>query len=74
MHAAVNAKKILKTIGINIPIVTTLHGTDITLVGKSPFVLSAVNYAINESDAITNLYRFLKNETLVTLILKKKLK
>ena len=62
-YAAVNAKKILKSNGINIPIVTTLHGTDITLVGKSPFVLSAVNYAINESDIITAVSSYLKDET-----------
>jgi len=63
-YAAVNAKKILQSKGIEIPIVTTLHGTDITLVGKSPFVLSAVNYAINESDAITAVSSYLKKETL----------
>ena len=72
-YAAVNAKKILKTIGINIPIVTTLHGTDITLVGKKAlFVLSAVNYAINESDAITAVSSFLKNETLSNFDIKKR--
>ena len=58
-YAAVNAK-ILKSIGISIPIVTTLHGTDITLVGKSPYILSAVNYAINESDSITAVSNYLK--------------
>ena len=72
-YAAVNAKKILQSIGINIPIVTTLHGTDITLVGKSPFVLSAVNYAINESDAITAVSSFLKNETLNNFDIKKEI-
>jgi len=72
-YAAVNAKKILKSKGINIPIVTTLHGTDITLVGKSPFVLSAVNYAINESDCITAVSNFLKKETLKNFDIKKEI-
>lgn len=72
-YAAVNAKKILKSDGINIPIVTTLHGTDITLVGKSPFVLSAVNYAINESDSITAVSNYLKEETLKNFDIKKEI-
>jgi len=72
-YAAVNAKQILKSKRINIPIVTTLHGTDITLVGKSPFVLSAVNYAINESDRITAVSNFLKNETLKNFNIKKEI-
>ena len=53
--AAISAKNILLTYGINIPIITTLHGTDITLVGKSPFVLSSVNYAINKSSLVFTL-------------------
>jgi len=72
-YAAVNAKSILRSRGINIPIVTTLHGTDITLVGKSPFVLSAVNYAINESDCITAVSSYLKEETLRSFDIKKEI-
>ena len=72
-YAAVNAKRILKSRGVNIPIVTTLHGTDITLVGRSPFVLSAVNYAINESDSITAVSNYLKKETLKNFDIKKEI-
>ena len=63
-YAAVNAQKILSGQNINIPIVTTLHGTDITLVGKSPNVLSAVNYAINSSSLVTAVSNSLKLDTL----------
>ena len=51
--AAVNAKKILSTYGINIPIVTTLHGTDITLLGKDKSFKPVIEYAINQSDYVT---------------------
>jgi len=61
--AALMAKQILLTEGINIPIVTTLHGTDITLVGKDASYEPAVNYAINQSDAVTAVSQFLKDET-----------
>lgn len=63
-YAAVNAQQILLEKNISIPIVTTLHGTDITLVGKSPFVLSAVNYAINKSSLVTCVSESLKLDTL----------
>ena len=63
-YAAVNARKILLENNIDIPIITTLHGTDITLIGKSPFVLSAVNYAINQSSLVTSVSENLKSETL----------
>ena len=63
-YAAVNAQQILLTQNISIPIVTTLHGTDITLIGKSPFVISAVNYAINKSSIVTCVSESLKRETL----------
>ena len=63
-YAAVNAQQILLEKNIAIPIVTTLHGTDITLVGKSPFVLSAVNYAINKSSLVTCVSESLKLDTL----------
>ena len=62
--AALMAKQILLTEGIKIPIVTTLHGTDITLVGKDSTYEPAVNYAINQSDAVTAVSQFLKEETL----------
>jgi len=63
-YAAVNAQQILLEKNIFIPIVTTLHGTDITLVGKSPFVLSSVNYAINKSSLVTCVSASLKSDTL----------
>jgi N-acetyl-alpha-D-glucosaminyl L-malate synthase BshA len=50
--------------GINVPIVTTLHGTDITLVGSHPFYKSAVAFSINKSDAVTSVSQSLKDDTL----------
>ena len=62
--AAVNAKQILATKGIDIPIVTTLHGTDITLLGKDKSFKPVIEYAINMSDAVTVVSEDLKQETL----------
>jgi len=61
--AAVLAKNILKTQGIEIPVVTTLHGTDITLVGKDPSYEPVVTYSINESDGVTAVSEDLKKDT-----------
>ena len=61
--AAVNAKQILLTHSINIPIVTTLHGTDITLLGKDKSFKPVIEYAINSSDAITTVSQNLKEVT-----------
>lgn len=61
--AAVLAKNILKTHGIEIPVVTTLHGTDITLVGKDPSYEPVVTYSINESDGVTAVSEDLKKDT-----------
>ena len=63
-YAAYMAKKMLQEVGINIPIVTTLHGTDITLVGSHPFYRSAVTFSINKSDAVTSVSQSLKKDTL----------
>ncbi|WP_435139672.1 N-acetyl-alpha-D-glucosaminyl L-malate synthase BshA [Formosa sp. A9] len=63
-YAAYTAKKMLQEEGINIPIVTTLHGTDITLVGNHPFYKPAVTFSINKSDAVTAVSESLKNDTL----------
>jgi N-acetyl-alpha-D-glucosaminyl L-malate synthase BshA len=63
-YAAYMAKKMLQEEGINIPIVTTLHGTDITLVGSHPFYKSAVTFSINKSDAVTSVSQSLKEDTL----------
>lgn len=57
------AKQILKTHGISIPVVTTLHGTDITLVGKDPSYEPVVTFSINQSDGVTAVSEDLKKET-----------
>lgn len=63
--AAYMAKQIiLKKIGRNIPVITTLHGTDITLVGRDKTYEPVVTFSINESDAITAVSENLKEETL----------
>lgn len=61
--AAYMAKQILASQGIKIPVVTTLHGTDITLVGKDITFAPIVAFSINESDAITTVSESLKKET-----------
>ncbi len=63
-YAAYMAKKMLFEEGIKLPIVTTLHGTDITLVGSHPFYKSAVTFSINKSDAVTSVSQSLKDDTL----------
>lgn len=63
-YAAYMAKKMLQEEGIYIPIVTTLHGTDITLVGSHPFYKTAVTFSINKSDAVTSVSQSLKDDTL----------
>lgn len=62
--AALMAKNILLEQGINIPIVTTLHGTDITLVGKDPTYEPVVSYSINHSDAVTAVSESLRQDTI----------
>ncbi len=57
------AKQILKSQGINIPVITTLHGTDITLVGKDVSYEPVITFSINESDGVTAVSEFLKNAT-----------
>jgi L-malate glycosyltransferase len=61
--AAFMAKQILKSHGINIPFVTTLHGTDITLVGRDPSFEPVITFCINESDAVTAVSESLKEAT-----------
>ncbi|MFN3405146.1 MAG: N-acetyl-alpha-D-glucosaminyl L-malate synthase BshA [Cytophagaceae bacterium] len=61
--AAYMAKQILKTKGISIPVVTTLHGTDITLVGKDASFEPVVTFSINESDGVTAVSSDLKKDT-----------
>ena len=62
-YAAYMAKKILKENGYNIPIITTLHGTDITLVGNNPFYKPAVTFSINKSDIVTCVSKSLMEDT-----------
>jgi N-acetyl-alpha-D-glucosaminyl L-malate synthase BshA len=61
--AAYMAKQILRTQGIYIPVITTLHGTDITLVGRDPSYEPVVTFSINQSDGVTSVSRDLKKET-----------
>lgn len=61
--AAYMAKQILKEEGINIPVVTTLHGTDITLVGKDPSYEPVVTFSINQSDGVTAVSEDLRKAT-----------
>ncbi len=61
--AAYMAKQILKTHGVYIPVVTTLHGTDITLVGKDASYEPVVTFSINQSDGVTSVSEDLKRET-----------
>ncbi len=62
--AAYFARQILKKTGQDIPFITTLHGTDITLVGKDSTYAPVVTFSINESDAITAVSNSLREETL----------
>ncbi|MES2573873.1 MAG: N-acetyl-alpha-D-glucosaminyl L-malate synthase BshA [Bacteroidota bacterium] len=63
-YAGYMAKQMLKDEGINLPMITTLHGTDITLVGSHPFYKSAVTFSINKSDFVTSVSQSLKDDTL----------
>ena len=71
--SAVNAKQILATHNIYLPIVTTLHGTDITLLGKDKSFKPVIEYAINMSDAVTVVSENLKQVTLEYLRIKKEI-
>jgi len=62
--AAFMAQQILKTQGINIPFITTLHGTDITLVGRDPSFEPVIRFCINVSNAVTTVSESLKQDTI----------
>ena len=62
-YAGYMAKQMLKDEGIIIPMVTTLHGTDITLVGNHPNYKTAVSFSINKSDVVTSVSQSLKDAT-----------
>jgi L-malate glycosyltransferase len=57
------AKQILGERGAHVPIITTLHGTDITIVGSDPSYLPVVNFSINQSDGVTAVSGYLRDET-----------
>ena len=61
--AAVNAKRILADAGLTVPVVTTLHGTDITLLGKDASFKPVITHAINASDVVTTVSQSLKDDT-----------
>lgn len=61
--AAITAKQVLAEEGIHVPVITTLHGTDITLLGKDASFEPVISFAINKSDAVTAVSNSLKNDT-----------
>ena len=64
------AKSIIK-LRKKLPIITTLHGTDITLVGNDPSYYDITKFSIEESDAVTSVSQYLKNQTLFRFAIKK---
>lgn len=72
--SAYNAKQILASEGIRIPIITTLHGTDVTLVGKDNSVSPVVKYSMEQSDYLTAVSEFLKDETYSYFKIKKEIR
>ncbi len=72
-YAGFMVKQMLRQEGITIPMVTTLHGTDITLVGNHPFYKPAVTFSINKSDVVTSVSTSLKEDTLRLFDIKKKI-
>jgi N-acetyl-alpha-D-glucosaminyl L-malate synthase BshA len=63
-YAGYMAQQMLKDLGITLPMVTTLHGTDITLVGNHPGYKPSVTFSINHSDVVTSVSTSLKQDTL----------
>jgi L-malate glycosyltransferase len=61
--AAITAKQVLAEEGIHLPVITTLHGTDITLLGRDASFEPVISFAINKSDAVTAVSHSLKNDT-----------
>ncbi len=72
-YAGYMAKQMLKDEGIILPMVTTLHGTDITLVGNHPFYKTAVSFSINKSDIVTSVSQSLKDDTYKLFNIKKEI-
>lgn len=67
------ARQVLKKINKNIKFITTLHGTDITLVGLEPSFMPIVRFSIEESDGVTAVSRFLKEKTLTNYNVQKEI-
>lgn len=61
--AALMARDILASQNVYIPFITTLHGTDITLVGRDPSFLPVIKYSLEKSDAVTSVSESLKKDT-----------
>ncbi|NBC58230.1 MAG: N-acetyl-alpha-D-glucosaminyl L-malate synthase BshA [Bacteroidetes bacterium] len=72
-YAGYMAKQMLKEDGYHIKMMTTLHGTDITLVGSHNFYKGAVNFSINKSDCVTSVSNSLKVDTLRIFDIKNKI-
>ena len=72
--AAYLAKQILASHDIQIPYITTLHGTDITLIGKDPSYNAVIAFAINQSDAVTAVSKSLKEDTLKLFEIEKEIR
>jgi N-acetyl-alpha-D-glucosaminyl L-malate synthase BshA len=71
--AAYMAKRILEKEGKQIPVITTLHGTDITLVGRDKTYAPVVAFSINQSDAITAVSENLRDETYKVFTIEKEI-
>lgn len=72
-YAAYMAKQMLKDDGIETPLITTLHGTDITLVGQHPSYKKAVEFSINKSDVVTSVSESLMKDTYINFDIKKEI-
>ncbi len=72
-YAGFMAQQMLKEEGIDLPMMTTLHGTDITLVGSHSFYKPAVNFSINKSNVVTSVSQSLKDNTLETFKIQKEI-
>ncbi len=67
------AKQILGETGRSIPVITTLHGTDITIVGSDPSYAPVVTFSINKSDGVTAVSEYLRRETCERFDIEKKI-
>jgi len=68
------ARQIVNENACKVPVITTLHGTDITLVGSNPTYKKVVDFSINQSDGVTAVSEYLKEETYKLFDIKKEIK